>query len=94
VSLSVAPVAQAWFCREIEIDQTHKSIAAWVDGVAIAGLVVDATPTPDVDGQWLSDASWAPKLTDLRLGWESYAGQADTLWIDDVAVSATRIGCE
>jgi hypothetical protein len=94
VALSVAPAAQAWFCLEIEIDQSDKAIAAWIDGVAIAGLVVDGTPTPDVDRQWLNDASWAPRVTDFRIGWESYAGQAETLWIDDVAISATRIGCE
>lgn len=94
VSLSVAPATSRWFCLEIEIDQPNKAIRVWVDGVAIAGLVVDGVPTPDVDGQWSSDASWAPKLTDLRLGWESYAGQAETLWIDDVIVAPARVGCE
>jgi hypothetical protein len=32
-------------------------------------------------------------VTDLRLGWESYGADADTLWFDDVAVGATRIDC-
>ncbi|MEU0152180.1 hypothetical protein [Micromonospora fulviviridis] len=29
--------------------------------------------------------TWRPRLTDLKLGWESYGGAADTLWFDDVA---------
>ena len=33
------------------------------------------------------------KLTDLKLGWESYGEGADTLWYDDVAVGSQRIGC-
>ncbi|WP_371688636.1 hypothetical protein [Micromonospora sp. KC207] len=45
-----------------------------------------------MDGQWLK-RTWRPQLTDLRLGWESYGEGADTLWFDDVAVGASRIGC-
>ena len=58
----------------------------------MAGLVADGTPTQDVDRQWYA-RSWAPHLTDLRLGWESYGEGADTLWYDDVAVAAGRLGC-
>jgi hypothetical protein len=32
-------------------------------------------------------------VNDLRLGWESYGGDADTLWFDDVALGTGRIGC-
>ena len=53
---------------------------------------MDGVPTPDIDQQWLARA-WHPSVTDLRLGWESYAGDADTLWFDDVAVGSSRIGC-
>ena len=38
-------------------------------------------------------APGGPRLTDLKLGWESYGEGADTLWYDDVAVGASRIGC-
>ena len=49
---------------------------------------------PDVSTQWLSRAGgWKPQLADLRLGWESYSGQTMTLWFDDVALAAQRIGC-
>ncbi|MCP3786536.1 hypothetical protein NLX85_24520 [Micromonospora sp. A3M-1-15] len=42
--------------------------------------------------QWYG-RTWRPQLTDLKIGWESYGGAADTLWFDDVALGATRIGC-
>jgi hypothetical protein len=32
-------------------------------------------------------------MADLRLAWESYGGQSETLWFDDVALSAPRIDC-
>ena len=36
----------------------------------------------------------APTFDRLDLGWESYqADDARTLWIDDVVVSTTPIGC-
>ena len=66
----------------------------WVDGAEIAGLHLDATPTPDVDEQWLRQAGLAPRPHGLRarLG-VATAGQAMTLWFDDVALDAARVGC-
>jgi hypothetical protein len=29
----------------------------------------------------------------VRFGWESYGDQANTLWFDDLAIGASRIGC-
>ena len=86
-----------WLCVELMIDQGSggmpASMRTWVDGAEIAGLHLDATPTPDIDEQWLRQA-WHPMLTDFALGWESYAGQAMTLWLDDVALDAHRVGCQ
>nr|WP_258544752.1 hypothetical protein [Micromonospora provocatoris] len=58
----------------------------------MTGLTADGVPTHDIDGQWYN-RTWRPQLTDLKLGWESYGGSADTLWYDDVAMGSTRIGC-
>jgi hypothetical protein len=89
--------AGQWLCVELNVDATTTpaSLRTWVDGAEIAGLRVDATATPDVDidEQWLRKAGWRPSLTDFALGWESYAGQAMTLWFDDVALDRVRIGC-
>ncbi|KQR08493.1 cellulose-binding domain-containing protein [Cellulomonas sp. Leaf334] len=91
VSMSTALPTGSWHCVELLVEGAGR-LTTWVDGSTVPGLVADGTPTHDVDGQWLNKA-WAPRLTDLRLGWESYGEGADTLWYDDVAVAASRLGC-
>jgi hypothetical protein len=82
-----------WECIEFEINSTSGQISTWVNGTSVPGLTEDGVPTPDIDNQWLAESNWRPRLTDLRLGWESYASETDTLWFDDVALSSARIGC-
>ncbi len=93
-ALSVAPSPGVWHCVEAVVDGASRTLATYVDGAAVAGLAIDATPTPDVDAQWLAGPAWAPRLVDARFGWESYAGEALTLWFDDVAIGPARIGCD
>ncbi len=91
VSLSRPLPVDTWTCVEFQI--AGGELSTWVDGDLVEGLVVDGVPTHDIDGQWLSRPDWNPALVDLRLGWESYGSDADTLWYDDVAFGAERIGC-
>ncbi|MEA5365044.1 cellulose-binding domain-containing protein [Amycolatopsis sp., V23-08] len=92
VALSVPLPTGTWSCFEFGIDGPAGQLRTWLNGTEVPGLVVDGVPTPDVDQQWLARA-WHPSLTDLRLGWESYGTDADTLWFDDVATGPARIGC-
>jgi hypothetical protein len=94
IALSAAPAAGAWTCVEFMIDEDQGLLATWVDGAAVPGLAVDAEPTPDIDAQWHNKSMWRPALADFKLGWESYAGQAMTLHIDDVALASERVGCD
>ncbi|HEX3772328.1 MAG TPA: hypothetical protein VHV30_15735 [Polyangiaceae bacterium] len=89
---TVAIAAGAWTCIELHIDESAGTIDTWVDGKEVPGLVEDGTPVADISTEWLSK-TWRPTLTDFGLGWESYAGQAMTLWFDDVALASQRIGC-
>ena len=82
----------AWSCLEFGVSGADGTLRTWLNGAAITGLTEDGVPTPDIDQQWLT-RTWRPSLTALRLGWESYGGGTDTLWFDDVAVGASRIGC-
>lgn len=93
IARSRAPTAMRWHCVEFRVDQSAGALDTWVDGAAVEGLTVDATPTADVDARWLSRAMWRPRISDVKFGWESYAGQTMTVWFDDVALSRTRIGC-
>lgn len=91
VSLSAALPTGSWHCVELLVEGAGR-LTTWVDGSTVPGLVADGTPTHDIDGQWLNKA-WSPRLTDLRLGWESYGEGSDTLWFDDVVVASSRVGC-
>lgn len=93
IAQSLAPAAGAWVCVEFMIDGDAGELITWVDGAEVPGLHVDADPTPDVDQQWHQKPMWRPSLGDFKVGWESYAGQSMTLWIDDVALAGARIGC-
>ena len=81
-----------WNCVEFKVDGTNGTMQTWLNGTSVPGLLQDGVPTHDIDGQWLNK-TYRPRLTDLKLGWESYGEGADTLWYDDVAASTSRIGC-
>ncbi|MGA4726999.1 cellulose-binding domain-containing protein [Micromonospora taraxaci] len=92
VAQSLPLPTNRWVCVEFMVDGPAGQLRTWVDGTAVTGLTADGTPTHDIDGQWYN-RTWRPQLTDLKLGWESYGGGADTLWYDDVALGSSRIGC-
>jgi len=90
VALSKPLPTNAWVCLEYMITSSGTA-QTWLDGVEVAGLHA-GNKVKDIDSQWLSKA-WSPKITDLRVGWESYGGGDDTLWYDDIATGASKIGC-
>jgi hypothetical protein len=93
VAQSVTLPVNTWQCIEFEVNSANGDINTWVNGTLVPGLTEDGVATPNVSDQWLDNPGWRPDLTDLRLGWESYASETDTLWFDDVALSSARIGC-
>jgi hypothetical protein len=93
VAQSTTLPVNTWECIEFEVDSTSGHISTWVNGTSVPGLTEDGVPTPNIDDQWLAQPNWRPHLTDLRLGWESYASETDTFWFDDVALSSGPIGC-
>jgi hypothetical protein len=92
VADSVALPAATWTCVEFHVDESAGTIDTWVNGVEVPGLVENGTPVADISTQWLSK-TWRPSLVSFQLGWESYADETMTLWFDDVALAAFRIGC-
>lgn len=93
IALSVKPAVNEWLCIEFMLDREQRRLATWVDGEAVPGLQVEGEPTPDVDSQWLRKVDWTPMPADLKLGWESYGNDANTLWFDDIALGGQRFGC-
>jgi hypothetical protein len=65
----------------------------WLDGAAVDSLTMSGTGQGCLN-QPTTYAWTAPTFSQLDLGWESYqTDDARTLWIDDVAVGATKLGC-
>ncbi|HCA86386.1 MAG TPA: hydrolase [Streptomyces sp.] len=93
VSKSLPLPVGEWTCVEFRLDGPAGQLETKVNGSVVEGLVVDGTPTPDVDRQWLNKSGWRPAPTNLRFGWESYGSGDDTLWYDDIAVGSAPIGC-
>lgn len=94
ISLSTKIPAATWTCIEFGLNSSMGTMQTWVNGSAVSALQLDSTPTADVDQAWLgSRPSWKPSVTDLKLGWEAYGGNGNTVWLDDIALHTSRIGC-
>lgn len=91
IASSAALPAGSWECFEYKIG-ADGSIATWLNGNAVDGL----TQTPGVSNantaQW-QRSSVIPKPSAVYFGWESYGGDTNTFWYDDIAVASSRIGC-
>lgn len=88
----LVPVAK-WSCLEWQFDGSKNQMHLWLDGTAADDLTIDGKG----DGCVNQDASYtwaAPNFERLDVGWESYQqDDARTLYIDDLAISKTRINC-
>jgi hypothetical protein len=90
---AVAVPVGKWSCVEWQFDGTSNTMRLWIDGTAVDSLTVAATGQGCVNQA--ADYTWtAPTFDRMDLGWESYQQDTSrTIWIDDVALSKTRIGC-
>ncbi len=86
-------VPLTWICIEAKYDAQNAQVQTWVDGTDIAALRADGIATPGIDDVWMSMPPFKPKLTTVFFGWQGFYGTSVELWMDDVAVAATRIGC-
>jgi hypothetical protein len=91
IATSQALPTGSWQCFEYKIG-ADGSIATWLNGNAIAGLTVGAGASNPNAAQW-TRSSIKPRPSAVYFGWESYGGDANTLWYDDVAIASSRVGC-
>jgi hypothetical protein len=69
-----------WVCVEALFDPPHSTFDIWVDGKEV----------PDLHRtDWQQDP-----LGSFHFGFEKYAGPDADIWYDDIAVSASPIGCQ
>lgn len=91
IAASKALPTNTWTCFEYHLG-TDGTVETWVDDVAVAGLTSKPGVTNANAAQW-QRSSVTPKITAVNFGWESYGGDVNTFWYDDVVVSSTKIGC-
>jgi len=82
-----------WACMEWYFEGATNTQKFWLDGKAVDDLTVvgqgQGCVAHGTEDKWLF-----PTFERLFVGWESYqADDAREVWIDDVAVGTTQIGC-
>jgi hypothetical protein len=88
----VAPVGK-WSCAEWYFDGQNNQMRFWLDGTELTDLAVNGTGEGCV-GQPVGYPWTAPTFSRLDVGWESYAADEErSIWIDDVVISQTQVGC-
>jgi hypothetical protein len=82
-----------WACAEWYFDGQNNQMRFWLDGAELSDLEIDGTGegcvAQDPGYTWV-----APTFSRIDVGWESY--QADderSIWIDDVVISSSQVGC-
>ncbi|KAH6652296.1 hypothetical protein BKA67DRAFT_680828 [Truncatella angustata] len=91
IATSAALPTGTWQCFEYHLG-TDGSVETWLNGNAVAGLTVKPGVTNNNAAQW-QRSTIKPKVTGVYFGWESYGGDTNTFWYDDVAIGSARVGC-
>lgn len=91
---------QRWVCVEWRFAVASNELQLWQDGQELQDVHVadrgegeqsGCLATERLSGQWLAP----PAFQSLYLGWERYQDTLNDqeLWLDEVAIAQTRIGC-
>lgn len=91
IATSKALPVGTWQCFEYHLD-TDGSIETWLNNATVPGLTSKPGVANANAAQW-QRSSIKPKISAVYFGWESYSGDVNTFWYDDIAVASTRIGC-
>ncbi|KAF5026447.1 hypothetical protein F66182_1434 [Fusarium sp. NRRL 66182] len=91
MAASKAIPANTWQCLEYHLSPDG-TIATWLNNKPVPGLTYKASAAKEYAGGW-GRSSPKPKIKGVYFGWESYSGDKNTFWYDDIAVSSKRIGC-
>lgn len=89
---SAPTTAGTWQCVEWRLDPKDNQVQTWFDGVDNPDLAVS---TDDHGGTQVPFI--LPKINTMKIGWQLYQSgttpKTYDLWIDDVALATTRVGC-
>jgi hypothetical protein len=84
--------ANQWSCLEVAFlgDQAQHTLSATLDGTVVHSI----TSTPSQWEHKTLSATWlSGKFGEVFLGYQSFSGMDTDVWIDDVVLSTSPIGC-
>ena len=87
---AVAP--NQWHCMEVQFlgDQAQNELYAYVDGQLVHSVTApDQWNNGNLAGGWMAN-----KFNEVILGWHSFSGIETDVWMDDVVLSTSPIGCD
>lgn len=88
IATSKALATDTWECFEYHLG-ADGSIETWLNSEAIAGLTTADNANA---GGW--GTGNIPTISAVYFGWESYGGDVNTFWYDDIEVGSSRVGCD
>jgi hypothetical protein len=89
---TVPAVSARWICYEWEMRAADNNIDVWLDGVAQPALSVSSTVRRDYNGSRFT----FPTFNTIWFGWYQFQASSTVrdIYLDDLALSTTRIGCK
>jgi hypothetical protein len=83
--------AMMWHCIELEFNGTtsYNSYNAWSDGT-----LVDSISSSADWAHGTTTAGWMNGyFNSFMMGWQSFSSMSNEVWVDDLVLSTTRVGC-
>ncbi len=83
-----------WSCIEWRFDGEANTLRLWVNGQRLHDIDIEGHGSGclghDLDDQWIAPSAFEV----LSIGWQRYqSANEQRLWLDDLVVSAERVGC-
>lgn len=91
IAASAALPVGTFQCFEYHLG-TDGTIETWLNGNAISALRAGPGANNPNGAQW-ERGNYKPKVTGIYFGWESYGGDTNTFWYDDIVIGSSRVGC-
>ncbi|KAL2163758.1 hypothetical protein VTH06DRAFT_5817 [Thermothelomyces fergusii] len=91
IATSASLPTNSWQCFEYHVG-TDGTIETWLNDQLISGLTYGPGISNPNAGAW-SRSSIKPRPSGVYFGWESYGGDTNTFWYDDIVISSSRVGC-
>ena len=85
--------ANQWACIEVAFiaDKPQHELQAWVGDT----LVHSITSLDQWQNGTIKQADWMTgKFVEFIIGWQSFSSATNDLWIDDLVLSTSKIGCQ